>query len=24
MDMIDVLPWFGGLYTRPKRRLSKA
>jgi hypothetical protein len=24
MDMIDVLPWFGGLYARPKRRLSKA
>jgi len=24
MDMIDVIPWFGGLYSRPKRRISKA
>jgi len=24
MDMIDVIPWFGGLYSRPKRRASKA
>lgn len=24
MDMIDLLPWFGGLYARPKRRWSKA
>jgi hypothetical protein len=24
MDMIDVIPWFGGLYARPKRRASKA
>lgn len=24
LDMIDLLPWFGGLYARPKRRWSKA
>jgi hypothetical protein len=23
-DMIDLIPWFGGLYARPKRRRSKA
>jgi len=23
MDMIDVIPWFGDLYARPKRRASK-
>jgi hypothetical protein len=24
LDMFDLLPWFGGLYARPKRRWSKA
>jgi hypothetical protein len=24
LDMIDLLPWFGGLYARPKRRRSSA